>query len=270
VGYVKKACIADNIAGIIDPVFASPSAYHASDVLLAASGYSIQIYCDFSGYTDIAIATAGMLGFKLCRNFDAPYLSTNVREFWRRWHMSLSTWLRDYLYVSLGGGRGTRFQMYRNLLITMVLGGLWHGAKLTFVLWGLAHGLALVLHRALGGVVPWKRWLPWLPIAALGWACTLGWVVLLFTLFRCDSVATFSALCSRLSAWDDATLSGGLWLLIAALGVVHFALHRFRAQIVRVVTTMRAAGYAFLLGAGISLALFFTSVVTAPFIYFQF
>jgi alginate O-acetyltransferase complex protein AlgI len=109
--------------------------------------YAIQIYCDFSGYTDMAIGAAHMLGYKLAKNFDMPYLSANIAEFWRRWHISLSSWLRDYLFIPLGGSRGTRWQTYRNLLITMTLGGLWHGASWTFVVWGVLHGLLLIGHR---------------------------------------------------------------------------------------------------------------------------
>src|SRR5262249_50270896 len=109
--------------------------------------YALQIYCDFSGYTDMALGCAHLLGYRLAQNFNMPYLSANIAEFWRRWHISLSSWLRDYLFIPLGGSRGTTVQTYRNLLLTMALGGLWHGASWTFVLWGVLHGMLLVLHR---------------------------------------------------------------------------------------------------------------------------
>ncbi len=270
VGYFKKACVADNIAGVIDPVFAAPLDHGAGDALIAAAGYSIQIYCDFSGYSDMAIAVAGLLGYALIRNFDAPYLSPNIRDFWRRWHISLSSWLRDYLYISLGGGRGSRFAVHRNLIITMVLGGLWHGANLTFVFWGLMHGLALSAQR-LWNDSPRLRALPPFNIPLFTWALTLVWVVTLFTLFRCDSVHTFGQLLSQLAAWDGAQeLDPRLGWLFALLSAAHVFAYYGRERLARAMHATPAAGYAFGLGLGASVALFFTPVATAPFIYFQF
>jgi alginate O-acetyltransferase complex protein AlgI len=147
-GLVKKLAIADRMAEYVDPVFADPSAFRASAIVFAAIAYAVQIYCDFSGYTDMAIGTAHLLGYKLARNFNMPYLAVNIADFWHRWHISLSSWLRDYLFIPLGGSRGTRWQTARNLLITMTLGGLWHGASWTFVFWGVLHGTFLVVHRA--------------------------------------------------------------------------------------------------------------------------
>ena len=147
IGVFKKLAVADRMPLWTDPVFAHPKHFNTGAVWLAVLAYALQIYCDFSGYTDMAIGAAHMLGYKLAKNFDMPYLSTNVGEFWRRWHISLSSWLRDYLFIPLGGSRGTRWQTYRNLLITMTLGGLWHGASWTFVAWGVLHGLLLIGHR---------------------------------------------------------------------------------------------------------------------------
>ena len=146
-GLFKKLAIADRMAMFADPVFANPEQYRTSAVWLAVLAYALQIYCDFSGYTDMALGTAHMLGFKLARNFNMPYAAVNVSEFWHRWHISLSSWLRDYLFIPLGGSRGTAWQTNRNLLITMTLGGLWHGASWTFVVWGIMHGLLLIGHR---------------------------------------------------------------------------------------------------------------------------
>ncbi len=146
-GYVKKACISDSVAPFVDTYFANPAAFNVMSAWIAVLLYAVQIYCDFSGYTDMAIATARLLGYELTINFDFPYFSESVTEFWRRWHISLSTWLRDYLYISLGGNRGSKLYVYRNLLLTMLLGGLWHGSRWTFVIWGTLHGLALILHR---------------------------------------------------------------------------------------------------------------------------
>lgn len=149
IGFIKKACISDNIALLIDPVFAAPDAFTAASLWIATVFYAVQIYCDFSGYTDMAIAIAALLGFQLQLNFRFPYFASNIAEFWQRWHISLSTWLRDYLYIPLGGNRGGSIKTYRNLMITMLLGGLWHGAAWNFVIWGGLHGGALAVHRVI-------------------------------------------------------------------------------------------------------------------------
>ncbi len=147
-GLGKKILIGDYLAlNLIDRVFDSPAFYSALEVYAAVLGYALQIYCDFSGYTDIAIGSALLLGVRFPKNFDSPYKSASIVEFWRRWHISLSTWLRDYLYIPLGGNRRGRLRTYINLLITMVLGGLWHGAAWTFVVWGTMHGLALAANK---------------------------------------------------------------------------------------------------------------------------
>lgn len=147
-GLVKKILISDYISSnFVDRVFASPGSYTGFENLMSVYGYTIQIYCDFSGYTDIAIGVALLLGFRLSVNFNAPYVSQNITEFWRRWHISLSTWLRDYLYISLGGNRKGKVRQYVNLFITMLLGGLWHGAHIKFLIWGALHGVALAGHK---------------------------------------------------------------------------------------------------------------------------
>ncbi|HVC98965.1 MAG TPA: MBOAT family protein [Pirellulales bacterium] len=147
-GLFKKLAIADRMAMFADPIFAHPEQYRTSAAWLAVLAYALQIYCDFSGYTDMALGSAHLLGYKLAKNFNMPYASANISEFWRRWHISLSSWLRDYLFIPLGGSRGTGWQINRNLMITMTLGGLWHGASWTFVVWGVLHGALLIGHRA--------------------------------------------------------------------------------------------------------------------------
>ncbi len=147
IGLFKKLVIADNLSVFVDNVFEKPLAYSSLSVILAVISYSIQIYCDFSGYSDMAIGTAKCLGYKFNRNFNLPYVAKNVTEFWKRWHISLSTWLQEYLYIPLGGNRKGEVRRYINLLLTMVLGGLWHGANYTFILWGFLHGLALCSHK---------------------------------------------------------------------------------------------------------------------------
>ncbi|HEX3772306.1 MAG TPA: MBOAT family O-acyltransferase [Polyangiaceae bacterium] len=148
VGLGKKVVIGDYLAqAIVNRAFATPERFTGFEVLLAVYAYAVQIYADFSGYSDVAIGSAALFGYVLPENFDAPYLSADLQEFWRRWHISLSTWLRDYLYKPLGGSRGSALATYRNLMITMVLGGLWHGASWNFVLWGALHGGALAVTR---------------------------------------------------------------------------------------------------------------------------
>ena len=140
-GLIKKTVVADELArNVVDPVFNDPSAHSGPETLLAIYGFAAQIYCDFSGYTDMAIGLALLLGFQLPQNFNGPYLALSLQDFWRRWHMTLSRWLRDYLYIPLGGNRGGPRKTYRNLMLTMLLGGLWHGAAWTFVIWGGIHG----------------------------------------------------------------------------------------------------------------------------------
>lgn len=147
-GLFKKVVISDYISvNFVDRVFETPELYNGFMNLMAVYGYSIQIYCDFSGYSDMAIGLAALLGFALPINFNSPYKAQSLTDFWRRWHISLSTWLRDYLYISLGGNRKSKWQTYVNLFITMLLGGLWHGAAIKFVVWGALHGVGLAIHR---------------------------------------------------------------------------------------------------------------------------
>ncbi|MEM8668259.1 MAG: MBOAT family protein [Planctomycetota bacterium] len=177
-GAVKKVLLADRLGEVVDVVFAGPDLYSGSTLWLAAFAYAGQIYYDFSGYSDIAIGSAKMLGYRFPINFRHPYLARSPAEFWHRWHMTLSRWLRDYLYISLGGNRIQPIVTYRNLMITMTLGGLWHGAAWTFVLWGIWHGLALSFQRWLSGITRYR------PPVAIGWLITVIVVLIGWILFR--------------------------------------------------------------------------------------
>jgi D-alanyl-lipoteichoic acid acyltransferase DltB (MBOAT superfamily) len=200
VGLVKKVVLADYLARtLVDPVFAVPQSFGTPDVLLASYGYAAQIYCDFSGYTDIAIGLALLLGFVFPQNFDRPYRSLGFREFWRRWHMTLSRFLRDFLYIPLGGNRGGRWLTYRNLMITMVLGGLWHGAAWTFVLWGAFHGAGLCAEHMLGE--RWTRRPAW-----LRWVITFHLIVFGWILFRAQGLGAVGDYLSSLFKWASPTL----------------------------------------------------------------
>ena len=199
IGLVKKVAIADFLAReIVDPVFGVPQAYSAPDVLLATYAYAVQIFCDFSGYTDIAIGLALLLGFVFPQNFDRPYRAASFGEFWRRWHITLSRFLRDFLYIPLGGNRHGRWKTVRNLMITMVLGGLWHGAAWGFILWGAIHGTALVIEHQFRGKVKLPRWLAWFIVFHL--------VVLAWIPFRAPDLHLAGDYVARLADWGPATL----------------------------------------------------------------
>jgi len=266
-GLFKKIVIADLLAGLaVDGVFARPGDFSSLDLLMALYAYAFQIYNDFSGYSDIAIGAACMLGFKIPENFNRPYLAQNVREFWTRWHISLSSWLRDYLYISLGGNRGTRRRTSINLMATMLLGGLWHGAALNFVFWGAYHGLLLAFSRKSNrrpGEVPLlvkvRRRVVCFHLVLIGWL-----------LFR---VTSFENLIEYLAGL--AQLSGGTQLhpycyAILLLGaVMHFlpqdGIARLGKGICSLPVPVQAGAYTLLL------LVFSALTMQAPaFIYFQF
>ena len=184
-GIIKKAIIADYISQYNDLIFSSPTGYSGFESLMGVIGYTMQIYCDFSGYSDMAIGIALIMGFKLSPNFNFPYKSKNLTEFWRRWHISLSSWLRDYLYIPLGGNRKGTIRTYVNNFLTMLIGGLWHGAAWKFVFWGAMHGVGLAVHKA---SKPFLEKIPNnFPIKALSWTVTIVYVSLLWVFFRAES-----------------------------------------------------------------------------------
>ncbi|HXZ85084.1 MAG TPA: MBOAT family O-acyltransferase, partial [Myxococcota bacterium] len=268
-GFIKKAVIADQLALLVDPVYAAPGEFASSALWIATVGYAIQIYCDFSGYTDMALGCAHAFGLRLPVNFDVPYLSLNVAEFWRRWHISLSTWLRDYLYIfALGGDTGDR-RRYRNLMVTMLLGGLWHGAAWTFVAWGAYHGALLALHRAL----PWPRFLGrplFAPArAAFTFLCVcLGWV-----LFRARSLGDAATVYAGLFAPTGGhALAPQVMSVFAALFAVVLAAHlvaRF-ADVEALVRRLPVPVAASALATAILLAQLLAPDEGGAFIYFQF
>jgi D-alanyl-lipoteichoic acid acyltransferase DltB (MBOAT superfamily) len=269
-GFCKKVLFADLLARAIDPVFADPAAFSALHCLFAVYGFAFQIFYDFSGYTDMARGAARMLGYDLPINFNHPYLSTSFRDFWKRWHISLSTWIRDYLYISLGGSRKGRVRTYVNLLLTMTLAGLWHGANATFILWGLFHGAMLSIERA---VVPFVKGNDFFSAPAVMIARRLvvfhlvcaGWI-----LFRCDSVAgaVRMVLCLFSGSWLPS--AGPVAALGSAIGV--FALWNIVSGAAE---KYNLAGVWFgrirvvMYGAAAAAA-FIYSTTSQPFIYFQF
>jgi len=228
-GLYKKMVIADNLANIADRLFGAASEATTGQAITGIIAFTFQIYCDFSGYSDMARGLARVLGFDLMVNFNLPYFSRTPSDFWRRWHISLSSWLRDYLYVSLGGNRHGRWKTYRNLMLTMLLGGLWHGASWTFVAWGAFHGLILCIYRALDvdeviGRMDPRRW-SGMACHALAWLVMIVLVMFGWTLFRArtfgDAIDVFGAVLSfdRLATDNWSTLA----FYIAPLAIVEVA-----------------------------------------------
>jgi alginate O-acetyltransferase complex protein AlgI len=264
-GYVKKVLIADHLATFVDPVFATPELFAWPTVVLAVLAYTGQIYSDFSGYSDIAIGSARLLGFELPENFLHPYLAHSPADFWRRWHITLSTWLRDYLYIPLGGNRSGRLRTYQNIMITMTLGGLWHGASWNFVFWGIWHGVLLCLTRRSSA-----KDAPRGPQRWLGIAFTFATVVIGWTLFRTTSIAQFSGLWWQLLSPED----GLLWLpplpLIAlAMLTIEHAIwaSRFR-EVLRLPHDRWYTPW--LVGFALAALTLFAPLGFRPFVYFQF
>ena len=276
VGFVKKACIADNVAPFADRVFDAPGTFTALAIGTGVALYAAQIYCDFSGYSDMAIACAGLLGYRLPVNFRFPYLARSVADFWHRWHVSLSTWLRDYLYIPLGGSRGSRLATHRNLWLTMLLGGLWHGAAWTFVAWGALHAAALSAHREWGrwrgGRLDGRRSFPKLPGAGVAaGALTLGWVLLTWIFFRAQSFADAFVMTKALllaASPGSRTVDPALLLLVAALWLAHWASEDRPVE--RWADAMPDWAFAGAYGTASAAAVFFLPLRTEAFVYFQF
>jgi alginate O-acetyltransferase complex protein AlgI len=265
-GLIKKVVIADFLArSVVDPVFAVPEAYGAPDAWTALLGYTVQIYCDFSGYTDIAIGLALLMGFVFPQNFDRPYRSRSIREFWRRWHMTLSRYLRDFIYIPLGGNRHGSWRTARNLMITMLLGGLWHGAAWGFVLWGALHGTVMTLEHALRGRGPR---LPGAP----AWLLTFLFVSLAWIPFRAANLETAWAFAQRLAVPGSSTLlTPGV--AIAIVGVL--ALQLLPERPLDMLRERMVAVRPVALGGALAATVAFVAAsvpghAVPPFIYFQF
>ena len=280
-GLFKKAVISDYIAlNFVDRIFDEPLLYSGFECLMGLYGYALQIYCDFSGYSDMAIGLALMMGFHFPKNFDAPYRSATITEFWRRWHISLSSWLRDYLYISLGGNRKGKGRTYLNLLLTMLLGGLWHGAALRFVVWGALHGAALALHKMWLAVVPGAKIFgkDMNPVMRLmGIVFTFHLVCLGWLVFRADSMQSaglmlhqiFSAFNSELIPQVVAGYSGA-FLLIAIGYLLHAVPDRGDHWLRGVITRAPMGLQVGMLVCMIWLVMQIKSSDIQPFIYFQF
>lgn len=271
-GLFLKVVVADNMAWLANHVFsADPASLQGLEVLLGVYAFAFQIYGDFAGYSAIACGTACWLGFDLMVNFRRPYFATDPRDFWQRWHISLSTWLRDYLYIPLGGNRGGAWFTCRNLMLTMLLGGLWHGAAWTFVIWGGIHGLWLALHRWLAGPARGRAAPAWQ--VALKWLGTFHVVCFTWLAFRAETFDQAWALLRRLGGgwhWTPLaqTSAALIGFFVLPWFLFEFWLERRRDDLalLKVAWGWRAAFYALL----IAWLLFFPPPVPAEFIYFRF
>ncbi len=273
-GLFKKVVIANYLAThITDQVFAVPRTHSSAEILVAVYAYAVQIYADFSGYTDMAIGLALLLGFQFPQNFDSPYAAISLQDFWRRWHMTLSRWLRDYLYIPLGGNRKGRVRTYVNLMVTMLLGGLWHGASWTFVVWGGIHGTGLALEHSrrdrpgfvqktpsLAGI--WARRLVTFNIVCVAWI-----------FFRSDSMQqAWQMITGLFTRWGQASplVTGGVLVWIAVGIGSQYLPARFPLLVMARFSRLPVVGQAAVLGAALMLANAMGPQGVAPFIYYRF
>jgi alginate O-acetyltransferase complex protein AlgI len=275
-GFVKKMVIADNLGVFADAVFKKPDSYNSIELAVGVLAYTGQIFCDFSGYTDIARGGSQMLGFDLPENFDYPYLSRSITEFWRRWHMTLSRWLRDYLYIPLGGNRGGELATYRNLFLTMTLGGLWHGARITFVIWGAYHGVLLAVHKLFTGATRtpgWKAAREHVVYQAVALISTLVLVMIGWVFFRAqtfgDALAIFKRiyLARPVPGWRPTAILDTTGWYLAALVALHIAGATKLGLRTQRVLPAAARG---LMWGSMVLVLYWFATTSPTFIYFYF
>lgn len=276
-GLFKKAVISDYISvNFVDRVFDAPALYSGIENLFAVYGYALQIYCDFSGYSDMAIGLALLLGFRFPMNFDSPYQSRNITEFWRRWHISLSTWLRDYLYISLGGNRKGELRTYFNQMITMLLGGLWHGASWRFIIWGALHGLALTAHKFYRSRVP--RPVRESPLKDFGRVLiTFHFVCFCWIFFRAADMATVGEILDQIlfnlnfSLLPEFIAGYRVVVMLMVIGyLLHFIPREAELAAQETVTQMSLAGKAAFMVTIIVWVIQTKASGIQPFIYFQF
>ena len=288
-GYFLKLVIADRCAVLVNTVYGDYTSYHGFQLVLANVLFAVQIYGDFMGYSVIAKGAAKVLGYELMENFSQPYFAVSIREFWRRWHISLSSWLRDYLYIPLGGSRGTKGKKYRNLMITFLVSGLWHGANLTFVFWGALHGLYQIAEELLTPVC--SRWIQRLRIRTetFSFRClqclkTFFLVDLAWIFFRADTLSSAAVILKESFNWSNTglLLNGGVYelgldernLSILALALIALAIHsvmkELRWNVQERLSRQNAVFRYALYWSAVLLITFSLDISGQEFIYFQF
>lgn len=279
-GLFKKCIISDYISvNFVDRIFDAPSLYTGIENLMGVYGYALQIYCDFSGYSDIAIGIALLLGFRLKINFDSPYQSATITEFWRRWHISLSSWLRDYLYIPLGGNRKGKVRTYINLTVTMLLGGLWHGAAIRFILWGAIHGVTLAIHKGMATFFGLKTLGKDMSIGKriINTLITFHLVCFAWIFFRADTMEKVFQMLTQIFTHFEAGVFSQLisgyqtvFILMAAGYIIHFIPKDIDLKIQEQVILLPFWSKAALLSLAIFIVIQMKSSEIVPFIYFQF
>ena len=280
-GTFKKLAIADRMAPFADPIFAEPGVYSALAIAQGAIAFALQVYCDFSGYSDIALGSAYLLGYKLAINFRLPFLAVNMADFWRRWHISLSTWLRDYLFIPLGGSRGSRWRVCRNLLIVMTIGGLWHGATWNCVLWGFAIGVLLVVHKLFADACRGRERVNALLQSPLGTAgrvlFTFASFVMTLIIFRTVSLSDTGVMFARLFSGSAGAAMpmpvAGLYATIATVFFAHLLgawLVKHPLAVCRFMVRIPPPAIGVATASVLQAALLLGPAVSKSFIYFQF
>jgi D-alanyl-lipoteichoic acid acyltransferase DltB (MBOAT superfamily) len=274
-GFIKKAVVADHVSQYSDAAFSAPASFSGIEHVFATLCYTLQIYCDFSGYTDMAIGIALVLGYRLCLNFDSPYKATDITSFWRKWHISLSSWLRDYLYIPLGGNKKGFAPQMLFLLVTMLIGGFWHGASWKFVFWGAGHGALLVLH---------KLWMKYIGLHVrgnitnlAGWALTFTCVALLWIPFRAHSFSDAMMIYQSIFSYSDPAVLAEIWFVnpvlcsICILAMVVLLLP-YKVKFAYTEWYSKAPVWSkfVLLAVAIQVSIQLTDSEVQPFIYFQF
>jgi len=278
-GFFKKMFFADNIAPMVDEIFSAPYGLESFSVVLGAIAFGVQIYCDFSGYSDIAIGAAMILGFHIPANFNKPYFATSPVDFWRRWHISLSSWLRDYLYIPLGGNKKGKTRTYVNLITVMLLGGLWHGASWNFVIWGLMHGVFLAIQKLITNTFPQlnnytftkKRHIKIISILITQYFVFMAWLV-----FRVEDIDALQYVLYKYIIWDFATsstifmLSHNKLQIILIFGFFILNYISYKKNIVEKLSKVKPVYWIGFLIITMTLILFFYDTTPKDFIYFRF
>ena len=279
IGFFKKMFFADNIAPMVNEIFNVPYGLESFSVMLGAIAFGVQIYCDFSGYSDIAIGAAIILGFHIPANFNKPYFAVSPADFWRRWHISLSTWLRDYLYIPLGGNRKGNSRTYVNLITVMFLGGLWHGASWNFVIWGLMHGVYLAVQKLTTNKFPVLKNSKFLKTRTgkiISILITQYFIFMTWLAFRVEDLDALSYVLYKYVVWDFATsatlqiLSHNIIPITLIIGFFILNYISYRKNIVKSLSEMKITHWAIILFGIMILILFFYDLSPEEFIYFRF
>ena len=279
IGFFKKMFFADNIAPMVNEIFSVPIGLESFSIIIGAIGFGIQVYCDFSGYSDIAIGAATILGFHIPANFNKPYFATSPVDFWRRWHISLSTWLRDYLYIPLGGNKKGGYRSYANLFTVMIIGGLWHGASWNFVIWGALHGVYLVIYKILITKFPSledTQLLKSRKTKIIAILITQYFVFLAYVAFRVEDVSALPYVLYKYVVWDFATeatfeiLSHNKLPLLLIIGFLICEYVSYKRNIIKILSELKIRYWMLALFGIMTLILLLYDPFPKEFIYFRF